>query len=160
MSQFNSLGAFALHISSLQARQQHAAEKGLKKVAQAIEKTAKSEFGVYQPAVGPFSEWAPLAESTQEERLRLGFTPDDPLLRTGQLKNSISHEVHGTEAAVGSPSDVMVAQELGTPRIPPRPVLGPAAIRNKQLILKTLGQAAVEGLLPPGVVAPNYNNLS
>ena len=37
-----------------------------------------------------------------------GFTPDDPLLRTGQLRDSISHQVQGLDAVVGSTSEVMV----------------------------------------------------
>ncbi|MFD2271416.1 hypothetical protein ACFS07_10450 [Undibacterium arcticum] len=69
------------------------------------------------------------------------------MLRSGKLRASISHQIHGLEAVVGSDSDIMVYQELGTEHIPPRAVLGPAAIRNKELILKTLGKAAAEGLL-------------
>jgi phage gpG-like protein len=120
---------------------------GLKKCAVAIEATAKSEFGVYQGEVDPFAAWAPLAASTQAERERLGYTPDDPLLRSGELQDSVSHVVSGTEAVIGSDSEVMVYQELGTPTIPPRAVLGPAAIRNKPLIQRTLGLAVVNGLL-------------
>ncbi len=157
--QFTSFGAFALHLVTLQSQQLREQEKGLEKVATAIEKTAKSELGVYQPAAGPFSAWPALAESTKEDRSAKGFPADEPLLRTGTLRNSISHQVKGSHAAVGSTSEVMVAQELGTARIPPRPVLGPAAIRNKKVIQKVLGRAVLNGLLPPGhPAAANYND--
>ncbi|HEV2700470.1 MAG TPA: hypothetical protein VGV09_02480, partial [Steroidobacteraceae bacterium] len=98
--------------------------EGLEHVGKRIEATAKKEIGTYQPEVGQFPAWAPLAESTMADRVAQGFPADEPLLRTGELRDSISHEVRGHEVAIGSTSDVMVFQELGTSRIPPRPVLG------------------------------------
>jgi phage gpG-like protein len=159
MSQFPSLGAFALHLATQHIQEQKSLERGLEKVAKLIEKSAKSQFGTYQRGTGPFEKWPPLAESTQEDRVQHGFSADEPLLRTGELRDSISHQVQGLRAVIGSTSDVMVYQELGTSKIPPRPVLGPAAIRRKKAIKKILGDAAVEGLLPHGVKAPNYDNM-
>jgi hypothetical protein len=40
----------------------------------------------------------------------------------------------------------MVYQELGTDRIPPRPVLGPAAYKNKDKIERILGEAVVHAM--------------
>lgn len=147
MKEFGSLGQFALHLATLQAGVALELHRGLKRVAVAVDQTAKSEFGVYQPAIGPFSAWAPLAESTKTERERLGYTPDDPLRRSGETRDTVGHEVSGHEAVIGSTSDVMVYQELGDDRIPPRPVLGPAVERNHELIRKVLGSALVSGLL-------------
>lgn len=138
---------FAMHLVTLAAAEHIAMQKGLKKAAILIEKTAKGEFGVYQPEAGPFQDWEQLAESTKEQRVKQGYTENDPLLRTGKLRDSISHEVRGLEAQIGSTDDVMVYQEFGTANIPPRPVLGPAAYRNKEKIKKILGKAAVEGLI-------------
>lgn len=123
------------------------ATRALEIVARKVEATAKSEIGVYQDAIGPFGAWPELAESTQEERGRLGYTPNDPLLRTGELQRSISHNVKDLEATIGSDSDIMVYQEFGTSRIPPRPVIGPAAERNHEVIMKELGGAVVAGLI-------------
>lgn len=125
----------------------HNATKALEHVAQKVEATAKAEIGVYQEAIGPFPAWPQLAQSTQDERERLGFSANDPLLRTGELRDSIGHSVSGLEAEIGSDSDIMVYQEMGTSRIPPRPVLGPAAEHNHDVILKELGGAVVAGLL-------------
>lgn len=147
MREFSSIAGFIGHIAAMDAAVALELRGGLKKCAVAIEATAKAEFGMYQPEVGQFAAWDPLAASTQKERARLGYTPDDPLLRSGDLEGSVSHVVSGLEAVIGSDSDVMVYQELGTERIPPRAVLGPAAIRNKALIERTLGLAAVKGLL-------------
>lgn len=147
MSDISTIGHMIAHLAVMDAQVTLQLRHGLKKCAVAIEGTAKSEFGVYQGEVAPFAGWAPLAEATQKQRVSLGYTPDDPLLRSGELHDSISHQVDGLEAVIGSESDVMVAQELGTDRIPPRAVLGPAAIRNKALIVRTLGHAVAEGLL-------------
>jgi hypothetical protein len=40
----------------------------------------------------------------------------------------------------------MAYQEFGTPTIPPRPVIGPAAFRNKAKIMKIIGASAVLGM--------------
>lgn len=135
------------HLAKVAIAEDLALHRGLERCAAAIEKTAKSEIGSYQPAAGPFPAWAELTEATKADRVRQGYTENDPLERTHALEESISHQTHGLDAAIGSTSDVMVYQEMGTPTIPPRPVLGPAAVRNKELIHKTLGAAAVEGLL-------------
>ena len=110
--------------------------------AQFIEDEAKRKFGEYQVAAGPYPAWQPLAESTKADRVRQGFEPDNPLYRTGYLMNSIKYKVKGNEAVVGSDSDIMVYQELGTATIPARPVLGPAAFQSKQKIKKIV----VEGV--------------
>lgn len=147
MKNFNNIGEMVAHLAAMAAAETLSLHHGLKKCAVAIEKTAKSEIGHYQKPIGPFPGWAELADSTKADRLANGFSENDPLERTHALEESISHEIHALEAAVGSTSDVMVYQELGTSTIPPRAVLGPAAIRNKELIIKTLGHAAAEGLL-------------
>lgn len=137
----------AIHFATREVAIHAAANAALERVAVKIEKTAKEEFGTYQPAVGPFDAWPELAESTKDERERLGFTPDDPLLRSGDLRDTIKHRTANLETEIGSDSDVMVYQEFGTERIPPRPVLGPAAERNHDAILATLGGAVVAGIL-------------
>jgi phage gpG-like protein len=147
MKEFNSLAAFASHLLAVEAAEVLALHHGLKAVAKAIEATAKAEIGHYQPAVGPFQAWPELADSTKADRVRQGFSENDPLLRTGEMRDSISHEVSGLEAVIGSDSDVMVWQELGTKTIPPRPVLGPAALLNEEKIKEILGKAAARGLL-------------
>lgn len=147
MREFAHIGEMVAHLATLAAAETLALHHALKKCAVAIEATAISEIGHYQGEVGQFAAWAPLAASTQAERVAAGFTPNDPLLRTGALRDSISHQIDTLDAVIGSTSEIMVYQELGTANIPPRAVLGPAAIRNKALIMRTLGHAAAEGLL-------------
>jgi HK97 gp10 family phage protein len=147
MKQFNNIGDFLGHLATVAAHQNVALHRGLERCAQLMERTAKAEIGVYQSEIGDFPGWVELADATKAERVQQGYTENDPLLRSGSLRDSISHEIEGDTAAVGSTSDVMVYQELGTERIPPRPVLGPAALRNKEKIQRILGHAVAEGLL-------------
>lgn len=152
MREFGSLAAFASHLITLQASVALEAHRGLKEVAEAITKTAKGEIGSYQQAIGPFPAWAQLAESTVADRVAHGYTPDDPLLRDGKMRGSVSNEVVSLEAVVGSDSDIAVYQELGTDKIPPRPFLGPAVIHNHKVIRRILGAALARGVLGGGAI--------
>lgn len=152
MKQFGSLSAFAAEIAALEVGVVSQLEKGLEAVANKIEKRAKKEIGEYQEAVGPFQAWEELADSTKAERVRKGYTENDPLLRSGELRESISHETKGLEAVIGSDSDIAVYQELGTPHIEPRPFLGPAVEHNHEAIRKIVGGAVVRGLLGGGSI--------
>jgi phage gpG-like protein len=143
---FGSLGAFALHLAKLEADVARAAHHGLEKVAVEVEKTAKSQFGHYQQAIGGFDKWPPLKEATKADRARQGYPPDEPLLRSGALRDSITHEVRGLDAVIGSQQEVMAHQELGTSKIPPRPVLGPAALKNRHKIAQILGHATASAI--------------
>ncbi len=146
MKHFSSFGAFAMHLIEREVAARFALHAGLEHVATKVEETAKSELGTYQPEVGQFPAWQPLAQSTVDDRIAQGFPADEPLLRTGDLRESISHQVEGLEAAVGSTSDVALYQELGTMNMPPRPFLGPAAVRNERHMVRVLGAVAVAGL--------------
>jgi hypothetical protein len=41
----------------------------------------------------------------------------------------------------------MVFHEFGRPKMPPRPVMGPAVVNSREKIEKILGRAIVEGIL-------------
>ncbi|TXD58862.1 hypothetical protein FUT88_13370 [Ralstonia sp. TCR112] len=147
MREFSSLAAFATHLVELQTAVALEAHRGLKEVANAITKTAKDEIGHYQESVGPFPKWAELDKSTKKDRVQQGYSENDPLLRSGELRDSIENEVSRLEAVIGSKSEIAVYQELGTDEIPPRPFLGPAVIHNHRLIKRIFGEALVRGLL-------------
>ena len=145
------LGEFTRHLLVAATAEIAALQEGLEVAAKLIESSAKKEIGHLQPEVGPFNAWDELAESTQIEKERLGYVFNDdynPLLRTGELRDSIQHEVRPLEAIVGSRSMIMAYQEFGTSRgIPPRPVLGPAAYKNKEKIRAIIGAAAISGIV-------------
>lgn len=124
----------------------------LDRVGAAIQRTAKAEFGHYQEAVGPFPEWAELAENTKEDRVSKGFSENDPLLRTGEMRDSIERQTAELETVVGSNSEILEYHEFGTSKMPPRPVLGPALVRNHDEIIDRLGGAVVRGMLGHDVI--------
>ena len=117
----------------------------MEKCAVVVELAAKAEIGHYQTEnMGPFSVWAPLAPSTVAEKRAKGYASegnDNPLLRTGEMRDSIEHESSFRQFGVGSKDEILVYQELGTDRgIPPRPVLAPALYRNVKTILAEVGK--------------------
>ncbi len=142
--EFDSLAGLAMHLAEhVLPGLSEGVHHGLEEAAIAIETTAKAELGKYQPAAGPFPAWAPLAETTIADRVAQGFTPDDPLLRSGELQDSIVHEVEDWEATIGSTDSVMEFHEFGTSKMPPRPVFGPALFHNAEHVQHVIGKAAV-----------------
>lgn len=146
MHEFPSIGHFMTHFVLAVAHAEKSAHQALDKAATVLQKDMEKQLGQYQPAVGYFNGWTPLAESTLVEHARFGVG-DTPLLLHGGLYGSISHEVIGHEAMAGSTSDIAVWQELGTATIPPRAFVGPAGMRNAEKVAKILGHAFANGLL-------------
>jgi hypothetical protein len=86
--------------------------------------TARAKFGnssQLQP---------PLAPSTQDTRVALGYSADETLLRSGSLRDSMEFEHWGLVAAVGTPDVRMLWAEVGTVTQPPRPLLRMSAREN------------------------------
>lgn len=108
-----------------------AAEAVLVEWCLAVRKRAREAIGTYRYG------WPQLAEATQKDRERQGFDPNKPLLRTGELRDSISAmvQMHGPghgRGIVGSNSEIAVWQELGTSKIPPRSFLLASAKRSEK----------------------------
>lgn len=148
VKEFEDLALFALHLTSLELAVKREQQRGLEKVLLLIENDAKDQIGHYQQGVGEFPAWAPLAESTEAEKARLGAPLGAPLLRHGGLYASFQHEVLGPDDGVaGSTDPTLLYHEFGTSKMPPRPVMGPAVVKNRARIQKILGQALVQGIL-------------
>lgn len=124
MKEFRSFGAFATHLAILAIETKVVKHAVLEEAAEEVQETAKGMIGFYHQD----PHWEALADSTEAEKARLGFEPDAPLLRTGEMRESITTVVslNGDFAVVGSDEQKMVWHELGTTKMPPRPVLGPA----------------------------------
>jgi phage gpG-like protein len=150
-------GSMAAHLVRVAALGEEVAHHVTKVGAEAIEKDAKSRIGSYQDGGGGFPAWANLAESTVADRLRKGFTPDDPLLRTGELRDSIRHQVRGTTASIGTPDIVALYQEQGTSKIPPRPFLGPAGWNSRHTLGPVAARTVIAWLSGVGFKAPKIN---
>lgn len=139
------LEQFAREMSSASASIATGLEASFRVIVKEIEETAKEEIGVYQPAYGPFDAWAPLAESTKADRIRQGYSEDEPLFRSGELKDSIESEIVGLAAIVGTKSEIGLWQEVGTASIPPRPFIGPAYVRKIDPFVESIGLTISQG---------------
>jgi HK97 gp10 family phage protein len=142
--EFGNLADLTAHIERLAAGMASASstESGLEKAAKLLEDKAKETVGEYHDAIGPAPAWADLADATKADRVAKGFHEDEPLLRTGALRDSISHEVAGHEAWIGSDSEIAEYHETGTSRMPPRPIFGTALYGNIDQAVDAIGHAA------------------
>jgi hypothetical protein len=137
LSSFLDMSAHLLKLVGTEALLEH---ELLEHVCKDIEKRAKEKIGEYQGRAGPFEAWKPLAESTLSEKKALGYAPpDNPLLRTGEMRDSIEHKVVGHTGYVGSDSNTALFQELGTVSIPARSFLGGAAFELEPKIRRQIG---------------------
>lgn len=154
MKEFGSPKAFAAHLVRLAAESHEVMSHAVKHSADEIKDTAQGMIGQYQDAIGPYPKWEDLADSTEEEKARLGYPLEAPLLRTGGMQKSIGATTEGTEAAVGTNDPIMVYHEFGTEKMPPRPVLGPAAMHSKERVTKFIGKTTIAWLAGRGWLRP------
>ena len=143
MKDFKTLGGFIRHLEELE-KGLHTHEAILEKIASKVEKDAKELLGSYHPGMGPIAGWAPLKEFTMDERSRKGYPANEPLLVTGEMRDSIEHTVETHDAEVGSNDDVAVVQEMGNDVIPPRSFLGLAAIRKADWASKQVAKSVAQ----------------
>lgn len=105
---FTDLGSFARFVERLPIAERFADLVARAEAAEHIEKKVKDIFGnasALEPA---------LAESTQDERVRMGFSATETLLRTGALRDSIHWgHVSPRVTLIGSDSDIMPYHEFG-----------------------------------------------
>src|SRR3984957_16181177 len=114
--------------------QKKATRAALEIGARMIRDEAKRVLGTYE------YNWPQLAQATQDDRVNLGFSANEPGLRTGEMKDSIGYTIISSEEAeIGSNDDKMVYFELGTNTQPPRPTLTTAAIRRGQDVADIAG---------------------
>lgn len=147
MLEFDSFMKAAEHCAELALAQHEADHRALDRATKFLQKKVQEKFGEYQEQAGQFVAWAELTDATQADRERHGYAPDEPLERTGATRESIDRAVHEKEGYVGSDSDILVYQELGTKFMPPRSTLGGAAVENAEKIAKICGQAVVMSLV-------------
>ena len=135
MTEF-SLTGLATFLTEAMVEMDHAKHEALEKAAKIVEDGSKKAIGTYEFG------WPPLAESTLEKK-----AADTPLLETGELRDSIRHEVDGDTARIGSDLDYALYQEVGTSRIPPRSCLMQSAVHHRDEIVHEIGQTMVTKLI-------------
>lgn len=114
-----SLNEFEARLSAAITRVVPELEIGLDKVGTLAVTLAAHYPGEYQPG------WPKLADSTLKDKADKGFPVPSPLLRTGEMAGSYKKELEPAEleVVVGSAEKKALWQEMGTSRIPPRPVV-------------------------------------
>ena len=136
--------------------------RALTDIGEAIIDEARAEIGTTTPqqAISPYPTWSPLAASTVATKLRRGLgrggNPESILYATGAFYRDIDKRVnlHGLSVTVGTNKEYIVYTELGTSRMPPRPVFGPAALRAVPKRLSVVARFAALGIV--GIRAVPY----
>ena len=111
---------FTAQMTRLRLEIEEAAVIGLHEAAEIIKTEAQAWIGE------DHETWDPLAESTLKEKAAAGYEVPKPLLRTGELRDSIKIETQGLNAEIGTDHFLGPIHEHGTQHVPPRPFLGPA----------------------------------
>ncbi len=142
MIEFKTIAGFARHLEKLAAQSLAVGEHVVDKASEEIQETAIGMIGFYQDAIGPYPAWAELAESTEQRKARLGYPENAPLLASGDMQRSIGRHINGLSAVVGTDDEKMIYHEFGTRNMPPRPVLGPAAMHSAPRITRMAAACA------------------
>ncbi len=140
MSQFFDLISFAAELKAIDHDLEALGPHIVERACQIIQKKARATIGHEHDA------WPDLAESTIRDKAAKGYKTPAPLLRSGEMRDSIEYVVDGLQGSVGSNLEIAVYQELGTSRIPPRSFLASAAISSEDKIHRMVGASAVAAL--------------
>ena len=135
MTEFSLIG-LATFLTEAMVEMEHAKHSALEKAAKIVEDGSKKAIGTYEFG------WPPLAPSTLEKK-----AADTPLLETGEMRDSIRHEVEGDTARIGSDLDYALYQEVGTSHIPPRSFLMQSAVHHRDEIVHEIGETMATRLI-------------
>lgn len=135
---FNSFAAAGAFFGGLALETARGHHHALERAAVIVEGEAKRVIGTYEYG------WPQLADSTQKDRVAKGFSANDPLLRSGGLRDSVEHTTTDDRAYVGSDSQIAEWQELGTSKIPARSFLMSAAIHKEAEVRELLGREVMK----------------
>lgn len=117
-----------------------------------IQAEVQSEIGEYQTGIGGYPATAQLADSTLDRKARAGTgkggNPDAPLWATGAYHDSIDvrMDIATLSVEIGSNDEKAIRHELGTDRMPPRPVFGPSTMRALPPLIPAISAAASFGI--------------
>jgi len=129
---------FASHLTMAALEMDHHQRQALAECGQVMLAEIRGALGTYRYG------WPALAPSTVA-RKRNG---DTPLVETGELRNSYAYTVVDAHTLdVGSDNPKAIWHEYGTGRVPPRPVLAPAAQRVEPEVVRIAAEAGMRPLL-------------
>lgn len=126
-------------------------------LALAAEMSADVMYEKAKKIYGDSSKLAPLAQATQDERVSLGYTPNDPLLRDGRLLRDSLEKAHvGAIGGIGSDEIIHYYHEHGYinamsgASVPARPVFR-LAFQESAPELEAIVKEVIQGVLGFGV---------
>ena len=143
MQTFTLLG-FIAELETIKADMEHLPMAIAMRAGAAVAKKARAQIG------REHEEWPALAAATVADKMRHGYKAPAPLLRSGELRDSISWTAQptrdGAEVAIGSDLEVALWQEMGTSKIPPRSFLRSSLISMEPKIIKLAARMAASTL--------------
>jgi hypothetical protein len=140
VSQFFTLLGFVEHLKNIDHDYHHKlGPRIIERAAQMVAAAAKARLGKTH------RDWPALSPETIADRVKKGFAPNEPGVRTGQMRSSIGITIapDGLSASVGSDDPHLLWFELGTSRQPPRSVLVAAAQSVEGRIHKMAARATI-----------------
>jgi len=171
---FKSIGEFVEYLERLPLTAEVTVSHGLHEATELVWEEARHAIGEYQDSAGPFKGWDNLSDATLNGwdaangvhypgKIELGFSPpDNPLLRTGELRDAIEFSVSHNEGVVGVPDrdvgngteedpdrnvgDVAIEHEFGTRYMPARSFLGRSLYVKAKEVVGIIGHAVLLGL--------------
>lgn len=140
MKKFNSFQEFSNYLESSFKKYKRNEPKVLNFLGVYLGNKMIDTFGILQKGYGNFPSWAPLKPSTIADKIRGGYVYNsqyNPLVRTGELKNSIDYKVSPKKLRVGSKSEIMIFHEFGTSKMAQRSVIGLTMFKQEKFIKNT-----------------------
>lgn len=159
--EFRGLNELIAHTVKVAALCDEAVHEGLEGVTSKLLSDTRATFGHYQEGAGPFGAWPELAERTKADRVALGFSENDPLMRSGELRDSYYKLVQGMEGGVGSDLGKALGMEIGDPikNIPARSTIGLTFARTEKRLFEEMG-LPVDALLIQGAVRKMFSSIN
>ena len=149
MKSFASVGKAIEHFQALSGTTERATAVGVRDASEMLVHEVKEQIGLYLVgSTGPFPPTAELSDVTKDDRVRLGFTANDPGFRSGEMQESYGARVGApglvVRASVGSDDPRALWFEMGTERggnvwQPARSELGIAAFRHGHRAAEIVG---------------------
>jgi hypothetical protein len=154
MKTFSLLG-FVAELESIKHNMHTLGPRVIKKAAEMVAAAAKDRIGKTH------SDWPALSPETIADRVKKGFAPNEPGLRTGQMRDSIGITIapSGLEASVGSNDPHLLWFELGTSKQPPRSVLVAGAQSVEDRIHTMAARATIAVLAGRGLHSSEFGEL-
>jgi hypothetical protein len=151
-----SLLGFVAHLKNIEHDYTHKLPRIIiENAARMVATAAKNRLGKTH------SDWPALSPETIADRVRQGFAPNKPGVRTGEMRDSIEYTIapSGMEAQVGSNDQHLLWFELGSSRQPPRSVLVAAAQSVEDKIYRMAARATIAVLEGKGLHGSEFLEL-